>query len=174
MVVEHFWCRKIREIVCRVPREWVKSKFLCHDADVMSLADKCIVVGCFFCRDYDKILVISLFISMQVLLLMNAMLDFICVLFAELTGTETKWLIQNENVGLLWESNLDRLTTETCALMRLKRLQSPGIWMSTRGNTWSNWLYRCVFRQCVRQTSTFLSQMEVLKDFAWAHQIIIN
>ena len=24
--------------------------------DVMSLADKCIVVGCFVCRDYDKIL----------------------------------------------------------------------------------------------------------------------
>ena len=34
------------EIVCRVPRELVKSKFLCQDADVMSLADKCAVVGC--------------------------------------------------------------------------------------------------------------------------------
>ena len=56
MVVQHFWCRKILEIVCRVPREWVKSKFLWQDADVMSLADKCIVVGCFVCGDYDKIL----------------------------------------------------------------------------------------------------------------------
>ena len=57
MVVQHFWCRKIREIVCRVPREWVKSKLLWQDADVMSLADKCRVVGCFVCGDYDKILV---------------------------------------------------------------------------------------------------------------------
>ena len=42
MVVQHFWCRKIIAIVCRVPREWVKSKFLWQDADGMSLADKCI------------------------------------------------------------------------------------------------------------------------------------
>ena len=42
--------------VCMVPREWVKSKFLCQDADVMSLADKCIVIGCFVCGDYDKII----------------------------------------------------------------------------------------------------------------------
>ena len=45
--VQHFWCRKIREILCRVPREWVKSKFLWQDAYVMSLSDKCIVVGFF-------------------------------------------------------------------------------------------------------------------------------
>ena len=32
------------------------NKFLCQDADVMSLADKCIVVGCFVCGDYGKIL----------------------------------------------------------------------------------------------------------------------
>ena len=116
MVVQHFWCRKIREIVhafaccwsldayeslhqsihnylenrcwifgnnllstnrsteaCvnhsltrhspqwiyfayTVPREWVKSKFLCRDADVMSHEDKCIVVGCFVCGECDKIL----------------------------------------------------------------------------------------------------------------------
>ena len=36
--------------------EWVKSKFLWQGADVMSLADKCIVVRCFVCGDYDKIL----------------------------------------------------------------------------------------------------------------------
>ena len=48
--------QKILEIVCRIPREWVKSKFLRQDADVMSLADKCIVVGCFVCMDYDNIL----------------------------------------------------------------------------------------------------------------------
>ena len=56
VVFQHIWCRQIREIVCRVPREWVKSKFLWQDADVMSLADKRIVVGCLVCRDYDKIL----------------------------------------------------------------------------------------------------------------------
>ena len=46
---------KFRDIVCRVHREWVKSKLLCQDADV-TLADKCIVIGCFVCVDYDKIL----------------------------------------------------------------------------------------------------------------------
>ena len=34
----------------------MKSKFLCQDADVMSLAYECIVVGCFVCGDYDKII----------------------------------------------------------------------------------------------------------------------
>ena len=33
VVIQHFWCRKIREIVCRVPREWVKSNFLWQDDD---------------------------------------------------------------------------------------------------------------------------------------------
>ena len=56
VVIQHFWCREIHEIVCRVPMEWVKSKFLCENADVMSLADKCIVVGCFVCGVFDKIL----------------------------------------------------------------------------------------------------------------------
>ena len=58
MIVQHFWCRKIRKIVRRVPVEWIKSYFLCHDADVhvMSLADKCIVVGCFVFGDNDKTL----------------------------------------------------------------------------------------------------------------------
>ena len=32
------------------------SKFLCQDADVLSLADKYIVVGCFVCGDQDKII----------------------------------------------------------------------------------------------------------------------
>ena len=35
----------------------VKSKFLCQDADVLSLADKCIVVGCFVCGYCDNILI---------------------------------------------------------------------------------------------------------------------
>ena len=47
--------QKIHEIVCWVPTEWVKSKFLCQNADVMSLAGKCLVVGCFVCGDYEKI-----------------------------------------------------------------------------------------------------------------------
>ena len=38
----------------------MKSKFLCQDADIMSLVDKCIVVvRCFFCGDYDKILMVT-------------------------------------------------------------------------------------------------------------------
>ena len=32
----------------------MKSKFLYQDVDVVSLADKCIVVRCFVCRNYDK------------------------------------------------------------------------------------------------------------------------
>ena len=47
MVVQHFWCRKIREIMSD----------LSPSSDVMSLTDKCIVVGCFFCGNYDKILI---------------------------------------------------------------------------------------------------------------------
>ena len=35
---------------------WCESKFLCQDANVMSLADKCIVVRCFVCGDYYEIL----------------------------------------------------------------------------------------------------------------------
>ena len=44
VVVQHFCCRKICKIVCRVPRKRVKSKFLYQDADVILPADKCIVV----------------------------------------------------------------------------------------------------------------------------------
>ena len=52
------WINRSRQycVVCRGSREWVKSKFLCQDADVISLADKCIIVRCFVCGDYDKIL----------------------------------------------------------------------------------------------------------------------
>ena len=56
VVVQHFWCRKIFKIVCRVPRKRVKSKFLYQDADVIFPADKCIVVRSFVCRNYDKVL----------------------------------------------------------------------------------------------------------------------
>ena len=56
VVVQHFWCRKICEIVCRVSRKRVKSKFLYQDADVILLADKCLVVRSFVCRNYDKVL----------------------------------------------------------------------------------------------------------------------
>ena len=34
----------------------MKSKFLYQDVDVVSLADKSIVVRCFVCRNYDKVL----------------------------------------------------------------------------------------------------------------------
>ena len=53
---EHFWCRKICKIVCRVQRKRVKSKFLYQDADVILPADKCIVVRGFVRRNYDTIL----------------------------------------------------------------------------------------------------------------------
>ena len=56
MVVQHFRCRKICKIVCRVPRKRVKSKFLYQDADVILLADKCIVVRSFVRRNCDKVL----------------------------------------------------------------------------------------------------------------------
>ena len=55
VVVQHFWCRKICKIVCRVPRKRVKSKFLYQDADAILLADKCIGRS-FVCRNYDKVL----------------------------------------------------------------------------------------------------------------------
>ena len=57
VVVQHFWCRKICKTVCRVPRKRVKSKFLYQDADVILLANKCIVVRSFVCRNYDKVLI---------------------------------------------------------------------------------------------------------------------
>ena len=44
VVVQYFWYRKICKILCRVPRQRVKSKFLYQDANVILLADKCIVV----------------------------------------------------------------------------------------------------------------------------------
>ena len=56
VVVQHFWCRKTGQIVCRVSRKWMQSKFLDQDVDVVSLANKCIVIGCFVSRNYNKIL----------------------------------------------------------------------------------------------------------------------
>ena len=40
VVVQHFWCRKIRQIVCRIPRKWMESKFLDQYVDVVFLAPK--------------------------------------------------------------------------------------------------------------------------------------
>ena len=56
VVVQHFWCRKICQIVCRVSRKWMESKFLDQDVDVLSLANKGIAIGCFVSRNYNKIL----------------------------------------------------------------------------------------------------------------------
>ena len=56
VVVQHLWCRKICQIVCRVSRKWMESKFLDQDVDVVSLANKGIVIGCFVGRNYNKIL----------------------------------------------------------------------------------------------------------------------
>ena len=52
VVVQHFWCRKICHIVCRVTRKWMEFKFLYRDVNVVFLANKGIVVG----RNYNKIL----------------------------------------------------------------------------------------------------------------------
>ena len=52
--VQHFWCRKICHIVCMVSRKWMESIFLDQDVDVMSLANKCIVIGCFVGRNYNN------------------------------------------------------------------------------------------------------------------------
>ena len=57
VVVLRFWCRKTCKIVCRVPRKRVKSKLIYQSADVITLADKCIVVRSFACRNYDKVFV---------------------------------------------------------------------------------------------------------------------
>ena len=56
VVVQHLWCRKNCQIVCRVSRKWMESKFFDQDVDVVSLANKGIVIGCFFGRNYKKIL----------------------------------------------------------------------------------------------------------------------
>ena len=56
VVVQHLWCRKICQMVCRVSRKWMESKFLDQDVDVVSLANKGIVIGCFVGRNYNKIL----------------------------------------------------------------------------------------------------------------------
>ena len=56
VVVQHLWCRKIRQILCRVSRKWMESKFLDQDVDVVSLANKGIFSGCFVGRNYNKIL----------------------------------------------------------------------------------------------------------------------
>ena len=55
VVVQHFWCRKIRQIVCRIPRKWMESKFLDQDVDVVFLANKGIVIGGFVGGNYNKI-----------------------------------------------------------------------------------------------------------------------
>ena len=56
VVVQHLWCRKICQIVCRISRKCMESKFLNQDVDVVSLASKRIVIGCFVGRNYNKIL----------------------------------------------------------------------------------------------------------------------
>ena len=56
VVVQHFWCRTICQNVCRVSRKWMESKFIDQYVDVVSLANKGIVIGCFVGRNYNKIL----------------------------------------------------------------------------------------------------------------------
>ena len=56
LVVKHFWCRKTCKFVRRVPRKRVKCKFLYQDADVVPLADKCIVGRSIVRWNYDKVL----------------------------------------------------------------------------------------------------------------------
>ena len=68
VVVQHFWCRKICHIVCRVSGKWMESTFLDQDVDVVSLANKGIVVRCFVGRNDSKILMetVKLFDNIRV------------------------------------------------------------------------------------------------------------
>ena len=59
VVVQHFWSRKTCQIVCRVSRKWMESKFFDHDVDVVSPANEGIVIGCFVGRNYNKIIMDS-------------------------------------------------------------------------------------------------------------------
>ena len=56
VVVQYFWRRKICQIVCRVLWKWMESKFLDQDVDVVFLANKGMIIGCFVGRNYNKIL----------------------------------------------------------------------------------------------------------------------
>ena len=54
---------------------------------------------------------------MHPLLSMNVMLDFICMCFAELWETGSKWKIQHENIICLhWESNQQPFAFQTSAM----------------------------------------------------------
>ena len=57
LVDQLFCCRKICQILCRVPRKRMESKFLDQDVDVMFLTSKGIIIGC-LCRQelYNKII----------------------------------------------------------------------------------------------------------------------
>ena len=58
VVVQHFRCRKICQIVCRVHRKWMESKFLHQDVDdEVFLANKGTVIVCFVDRNDKKILI---------------------------------------------------------------------------------------------------------------------
>ena len=57
VVFQHFWYRKVSQIVCRVPRKWNEFKSLDQDVDVVFLANKGIVNWCFVGRNYNKILI---------------------------------------------------------------------------------------------------------------------
>ena len=54
VVVQHFCCRKIRQIVCGIPRKWMMSKFQDQNVDVVFLANKGIFIGGFVGRNYNK------------------------------------------------------------------------------------------------------------------------
>ena len=56
VVFQHLWYRKTCQIICRVSRKWKESKFLNQDVDVVSFANKGIVIGCFVGRNYNQIL----------------------------------------------------------------------------------------------------------------------
>ena len=55
VIVQHFWCRTICLIACRVHKKWMESKFLDQDFDVVFLVNKRILIGGFVGRDYEKV-----------------------------------------------------------------------------------------------------------------------
>ena len=101
VVVQHFWCRKICKIVCRVPKKRVKSKFLYQNADVILLADKCIVFRSFVCRDYDKVLK-----SFDVAIHKQFYFKFYCLIDFQWLWDKLYWLLYILNLFLSGKRNI--------------------------------------------------------------------
>ena len=59
VAVQHFWCRTNCQIVCGVSRKWKESKFFDQNIEVVSLANKERIIGCFVGINYCKTRLLS-------------------------------------------------------------------------------------------------------------------